>query len=60
MDEDASSIAEIGLRMGDKRNTSGNIRSRLIAAGLAEPERRGDIRFAIPGLREYLLAKYPN
>ncbi len=60
VDDGPSSIAEVGTRMGDKRNTSGNYRSRLIAAGLAEPAGRGNIRFAIPGLREYLLAKYPD
>ena len=60
IDDGPSLIAEVGARMGDRRNTSGNYRSRLIAAGLAEPAGRGNIRFAIPGLREYLLAKYPD
>lgn len=53
-DDGASSTADIGQRLGDKKNTVSNYRARLIDAGLAQPAGRGLIDFAIPGLREHL------
>lgn len=53
-DNAPASTADIGHRLGDKKNTVGNYRSRLIAAGLIQPAGRGRLDFAIPGLREYL------
>ena len=53
-DDGPSSTSDIGRRLGDKKNTVGNYRSRLIEAGLIEPAGRGRVEFAIPGLREHL------
>lgn len=53
-DDGPSSTADIGQRLGDRKNTVGNYRSRLIDAGLIEPAGRGLVDFAIPGLRDHL------
>ncbi|WP_449407559.1 hypothetical protein [Microbacterium maritypicum] len=46
--------ADIGRRLGDKKNTISNYRARLIDAGLVQPAGRGRLDFALPGLREHL------
>ncbi|MFZ4896434.1 AAA family ATPase [Plantibacter sp. Mn2098] len=53
-DDDPSTTADIGHRLGNAKNTIGNYRARLIDAGLIEPAGRGRLDFAIPGLREHL------
>lgn len=53
-DDGPSSTADIGRRLGDRKNTIGNYRSRLIDAGLIEPAGRGHVDFAIPGLRDHM------
>lgn len=53
-DDAPASTADIGQRLGDKKNTVGNYRARLIDAGLIQPAGRGRLEFAIPGLREHL------
>ncbi len=53
-DDGPSSTADIGQRLGDRKNTVSNYRSRLIDAGLVQPAGRGYVGFAIPGLREHL------
>ncbi|MGO1523719.1 MAG: ATP-binding protein [Nesterenkonia sp.] len=53
-DNGPSRTADIGHRLHDARNTTGNYRARLIDAGLIEPAGYGKIKFAIPGLREHL------
>lgn len=53
-DNGPSKTADIGQRLGDARNTTGNYRARLIDAGLIESAGHGIIEFAIPGLREHL------
>lgn len=53
-DDIPATAADIGRRLGDKKNTVGNYRARLIAAGLIQPAGHGRVDFAIPGLREHL------
>lgn len=53
-DDVPATAADIGRRLGDKKNTVGNYRARLIAAGLVQPAGHGRVDFAIPGLREHL------
>jgi hypothetical protein len=55
-DEVSSTAKDIGARMGVASSAVGNHRARLLAAGLIEPVRHGIVRFALPGLREHLLA----
>ncbi|WP_240744988.1 MULTISPECIES: hypothetical protein [unclassified Microbacterium] len=56
-DDVPATAADIGRRLGDKKNTVGNYRARLIAAGLVQPAGHGRVDFAIPGLREHLRAR---
>lgn len=53
-DDGPASTADIGQRLGNRKNTIGNYRARLIDAGLVQPAGRGRLDFAIPGLREHL------
>lgn len=53
-DDGLSTIADIGRRLGDQKNTINNYRARLIDAGLIQPAGRGLLEFALPGLREHL------
>lgn len=53
-DDGPVTTADIGRRLGDRKNTVGNYRARLIDAGLIQPAGRGRVDFAIPGLREHL------
>ncbi|WP_254910487.1 ATP-binding protein [Gulosibacter sp. 10] len=53
-DDLPASTADIGRRLGDRKNTIGNYRARLIDAGLVQPAGHGLLEFAIPGLREHL------
>lgn len=53
-DDVPSSVADSGRRLGDRTNTIGNYRLRLIEAGLVQPAGRGKLDLAIPGLREHL------
>ncbi|MFJ4224090.1 ATP-binding protein [Microbacterium sp. NPDC089695] len=53
-DDGPATTAEIGRRLGDRKNTIGNYRARLIDAGLVQPAGRGRLDFALPGLREHL------
>lgn len=53
-DDGPVTTADIGRRLGDRKNTIGNYRARLIDAGLIQPAGRGRLDFAIPGLREHL------
>ncbi len=53
-DDAPATTADIGRRLGDRKNTIGNYRARLIDAGLVQPAGRGRLDFAIPGLREHL------
>ncbi|MFV0433959.1 MAG: ATP-binding protein [Leucobacter sp.] len=52
-DDGPTSTADIGQRLGDRKNTIGNYRSRLIDAGLIQPVGHGLVDFALPGLREH-------
>ncbi|MEA9987021.1 ATP-binding protein [Subtercola sp. RTI3] len=54
--EGPTAIGEITKRLNSKSNTIANYRNRLVAAGLIEPAGYGLVAFAIPGLREHLLA----
>ena len=53
-DQETSSTGEIARRMGAKLTLAANYRARLIDAGLIESVRHGEVKFSIPGLREYL------
>lgn len=53
-DDGPSMSADIGRRLGDRKNTISNYRARLIDAGLVQPAGRGRLDFALPGLREHL------
>ncbi|WP_091032374.1 ATP-binding protein [Microbacterium oxydans] len=53
-DDIPATTADIGRRLGDKKNTVGNYRARLIASGLIQPAGHGRVDFAIPGLRGHL------
>lgn len=54
VDDGVSAVSAIAERMDAAKNTVGNYRSRLIAAGLIEPAGYGKVQFTLPGLREYL------
>lgn len=60
LDDGPASTADIGQRLGDRRNTVSNYRSRLIDAGLVQSAGRGILDFAIPGLREHLRSNAPE
>ncbi|MEJ1922226.1 ATP-binding protein [Microbacterium sp. KHB019] len=53
-DDGPATTADIGRRLGDRSNTIGNYRAKLIDAGLIQPAGYGRLDFAIPGLREHL------
>lgn len=53
-DDGPASTTDIGERLGDKPNTIGNYRARLLDAGLIQSAGYGKLDFAIPGLREHL------
>lgn len=57
VDDGPSSTGDIGERLGNRPNTIGNYRARLIDAGLIQPAGHGIVEFAIPGLREHLLTR---
>lgn len=57
VDEGASSTADIAKRMDASLQLAANYRARLVEVGLIEAAGRGEVRFSIPGLRAYLLAK---
>lgn len=54
VDGKVSSTADIARRMQAKLTLAANYRARLIDAGLIESAGNGEVRFSIPGLREYL------
>jgi len=53
-DEGDSTTRDIAARMEASPSTVGNQRARLIDAGIIEVAGHGAVRFAIPGLRDYL------
>ncbi len=55
-DEASSKTLDLASRMEATSSTVGNQRARLIDAGIIESAGHGVVRFAIPGLREYLLS----
>lgn len=57
VDDGPSSTGDIGERLGNRPNTIGNYRARLIDAGLIQPAGHGLVEFAIPGLRDHLLTR---
>lgn len=56
-DEEASSTAEIGKRMGRDANYARTYKERLLELGLIDEWARGYVCFAMPFLREFLEAK---
>lgn len=56
LDNAESSVSELAVRLGKDRLWVNNYRRRLIAARVVEPAGRGRLRFAIPYLRDHLLA----
>nr|WP_272878707.1 ATP-binding protein [Rothia nasimurium] len=54
IDDEVSAVSSLAERTESTKNTVGNYRARLIAAGLIEPAGYGKVRFTLPGLREYL------
>ncbi|WP_245933421.1 ATP-binding protein [Arthrobacter livingstonensis] len=54
LDTGPSSTAAVAKRMDASLQLATNYRARLIEAGLIEPAGRGEVKFSIPGLREYL------
>jgi hypothetical protein len=56
VDAGPSKARDIAARMGASSSLAGNHRARLIDAGIVEPVSYGVVRFAIPGLRSYLLS----
>jgi len=55
IDAGDSSTATVAKRMDASLQLAANYRARLVEAGLIEGAGRGEVRFAIPGLREYLV-----
>lgn len=53
-DDGDSATRDIASRMAASSSVVGNQRARLIDAGIVEPAGHGVVRYAIPGLREYL------
>jgi len=53
-DEGASSIADIRARLGDSQASVQQQRSRLMASGVIASERRGQVAYTLPYMREYL------
>ncbi|MBR5951530.1 MAG: ATP-binding protein, partial [Actinomycetaceae bacterium] len=53
-DDEASSTAEIGKRMGRDANYARAYKERLLELGLIEEYGRGYVCYAMPFLREYL------
>jgi hypothetical protein len=53
-DDQQSTAADRGRRIGARTNLVANYHARLLAANLIEPAGRGKIDWAIPGLREHL------
>ena len=53
-DEGTSKISDIEQRLGKSHSYTSLYRSRLIEAGVLQPQGRGIISFAIPGLKKYL------
>ncbi|GAA3313929.1 ATP-binding protein [Arthrobacter ramosus] len=56
-DNEPSTAADIGHRLGARTNLVANYRARLLAAGLIEASGHGKVDFAIPGLRQHLRAQ---
>lgn len=52
-----SSLADISQRTGKSRANARAYKARLIEQGVIGEERRGYVRFELPGFREYLQAK---
>ncbi|MDR0594618.1 MAG: ATP-binding protein [Bifidobacteriaceae bacterium] len=52
-------VSEVAAALGATRDHASKYRARLIAAQVIEAAGRGQIRFAIPFLREYLLREDP-
>ncbi|MBQ9015438.1 MAG: ATP-binding protein [Firmicutes bacterium] len=57
-DDGPSRLSDIRDRMGKSEKYAARYRMRLIEFGIIESAGRGKIRFAIPGLREYISAEY--
>ena len=53
--QDPVTIDELKDKLGDKSASIQTYRKRLIEAGVIESPRRGELVFAIPYIREYLL-----
>lgn len=58
VDEQASKIADIIVRLKWSSSNVQTYKRRLIHAGVIEQRRRGEVQFAIPYLREYLVNVY--
>ena len=57
-DEHASKVADIIARLKWTSSLAQTYKRRLIHAGVIEQPRRGEVRFAVPYLREYLRSTY--
>ena len=56
-DEQESRISEIAQRMDVGNNYAANYKKRLLAQGVIDEPARSIVRFSIPGMREYVLAR---
>ena len=59
-DEQESRISEIAQRMDVGNNYAANYKKRLLAQGVIDEPARSIVRFSIPGMREYVLARKDN
>lgn len=57
LDDGPSRSADIARRMGKSLQYTGVYRARLIAAGMIEPHRHGQVRYAIPYLRDHIVGQ---
>jgi len=60
VDDGVSGTGNVAERMGAKLTLAANYRARLIDAGLIEAAGHGEVRFSIPGLRQYLRSTPPR
>ncbi|MDR0432592.1 MAG: ATP-binding protein [Bifidobacteriaceae bacterium] len=59
-DDGASRLSEIASRLGVTLNHASQYRARLIAADVIEPHQHGQVRFAVPFLRDHLRQHPPT
>ncbi len=59
-DTDSSRMADIILRLNCTSSLAQTYKRRLIHAGIIEQKRRGEVSFAVPYLRDYMLQAYAD